>query len=125
MRVRQRHVITVVMDSAYDITFGQLDPQHRYSFSKSTQIAEIEAAGTSHERTLSASEEHGFLWRLNTYWTFTEHKGGIYLQIETISLTRSIPRGAAWAVQPYVESIPRESLDFTLRSAANALRNWN
>ena len=60
MRVRQQHVITVVMDTTYDITFGQLDAQHRYSISKSTRIAEIDAAGTRAERTLSASEDHGF-----------------------------------------------------------------
>ena len=122
MRVRQKHVITVVMDTTYDITFGQLDVQHGYSISKSTQIAEIEAAGTGAERTLSANEDYGFLWRLNTYWSYAERDGGLYLQIEAISLTRSIPRGVGWAVQPYVESIPRESLEFTLRSACNALR---
>jgi hypothetical protein len=122
MRVRQRHVITVVMDTTYDITFGQLDVQHGYSISESTRIAEIEAAGTGAERTLSANENHGFLWRLNTYWSYAERDGGLYLQIEAISLTRSIPRGVGWAVQPYVESIPRESLEFTLRSACNALR---
>src|SRR5207302_8083758 len=38
MRVRQRHVITVVMDTTYDITFGQLDAQHGYSISRSTRI---------------------------------------------------------------------------------------
>jgi hypothetical protein len=123
MRVRQRHVITVVIDTTYDITFGQLDVQHGYSTSQSTRIAEIEAAGTVAERTLSASEEHGFLWRLNTYWSYAERNGGLYLQIEAVSLTRSVPRGLGWAVQPYVESIPRESLEFTLRSACNALRN--
>jgi hypothetical protein len=122
MRVRQKHVITVVMDTTYDITFGQLDVQHGYSISESTRIAEIEAVGTGAERTLSANEDHGFLWRLNTYWSYAERDGGLYLQIEAISLTRSIPRGVGWAVQPYVESIPRESLEFTLRSACNALR---
>jgi hypothetical protein len=122
MRVRQRHVITVVMDTTYDITFGQLDRWHGYSVSESTRITEIEAEGTSAERTLSANEEHGFLWRLNTYWSYAEQDGGLYLQIEAVSLTRSIPRGVGWAVQPYVESIPRESLEFTLRSACNALR---
>jgi hypothetical protein len=122
MRVRQKHVITVVMDTTYDITFGQLDVQLGYSISESTRIAEIEAAGTGSERTLSANEDHGFLWRLNTYWSYAERDGGLYLQIEAISLTRSIPRGVGWAVQPYVESIPRESLEFTLRSACNALR---
>ena len=123
MRVRQRHVMTVVMDTTYDITFGQLDAQHRFSISKSTRIAEIDSAGTSRERTLGANEEHGFLWRLNTYWSYEERSGGLYLQIEAVSLTRSIPRGLGWAIRPYVESIPRESLEFTLRSACSALRN--
>src|SRR3984885_14985539 len=121
MRVRQRHVITVVMDTTYDITFGQLDAQHGFRISKSTRIAEIDSAGTSRERALSANEEHGFLWRLNTYWSCEERDGGLYLQIEAVSLTRSIPRGLGWALGPYVESIPRESLEFTLQSACNAL----
>jgi hypothetical protein len=122
MRVRQRHVITVVMDTAYDIEFGRLDARHGYSISRSTRIGEIEAPGTNMERTLSADEEHGFLWRMNTYWSYEERDGGLYLQIEAVSLTRSIPHGLGWAVRPYIESIPRESLEFTLRSACNALR---
>ena len=122
MRVRQRHVITVVMDGRYDITYGQIDARHGYSISRSTRIDEIEGAGTPKERALSADEEHGFLWRLNTYWSYEERDGGLYLQVEAVSLTRSVPRGLGWAIGPYVESVPRESLEFTLRSAVNALR---
>jgi hypothetical protein len=121
MRVRQRHVITVVMDTTYDITYGHMDARHGYSISRSTQINEIEAAGTRAEHTLSGSEEHGFLWGLNTYWIYEERDGGLYLQVEAVSLTRSVPRGLGWAIGPYVESVPRESLEFTLRSACNAL----
>ena len=123
MRVRQRHVITVVMDTAYDVTFGRLDERHGYSISRSTRISEIASPGTGAERELSASEEHGFLWRLNTYWSYEQRDGGLYMQIESVSLTRSIPRGLAWAIQPFVESVPRDSLEFTLRSACNALRS--
>ena len=122
MRVRQRHVITVVMDTAYDITFGRLDSRHGYSISRSTRIAEIDAAGTKAERTLNSEEEHGFLWRLNTYWTYEEWDGGLTMQIESVSLTRSIPRGLGWAVGPFVESVPRESLEFTMQSTSNALK---
>ena len=74
------------------------------------------------EHALSPSDEHGFLYRLNTYWSYEQRDGGLYLQIESISLTRSIPHGLAWAIQPYLESIPRESLVFTLTSARNALQ---
>jgi hypothetical protein len=122
MRVRQRHVITVVLDATYDVTFGRLDAQHGYSVSRSRRIQEIEAAGTSAERALNAREEHGFLWRLNTWWSYEEKDGGLYLQIEAVSLTRSIPRGLGWVIRPYVESIPRESLEFTLRAGRDALR---
>lgn len=70
IRVRQKHVITVVMDASYNVTFGQLDSRDGYSTSRSTRIYEINAPGTDHERTLPQAEEHGFLWKLNTYWTY-------------------------------------------------------
>ncbi len=122
MRVRQKHVLTVVMDMNYDVVFARLDAQHGYSSSRSTRVAEIGSAGTSKERALSDDEEHGFLWRLNTYWSYEEGDGGLYMQIESVSLTRSIPTGLAWAIKPFVESVPRESLEFTLRSACNDLK---
>jgi hypothetical protein len=122
MRVRQKQVITVVMDTTFDITYGRLDARHGYSRSRSTQIAEIDAAGTAKERALGPGEEHGFLWRLNTYWSYEERDGGLYMQIESVSLTRAIPTGLGWIVGPFVESVPRESLEFTLHSTCNALR---
>ncbi len=121
MRVRQRHVITVVMDTTYDVYFGRLDAHHGYSSSRSTRISEIDSSGTGAARTLPAGEEHGFLWRLNTYWSYEERDGGLYVQVESVSLSRSIPSGLGWAVRPFVESVPRESLEFTLRSVCNAL----
>lgn len=121
MRVRQHHVITVVLDTTYDIHFGRLDPQHGYSLSHSTRIDEIAAPGTSTEHALPTDQEHGFLWGLNTYWSYEQRDGGLYLQVEAISLTRSVPAGLGWIVQPYLESIPRESLEFTLQSVCNDL----
>jgi hypothetical protein len=122
MRIWQKHVLTVVLDTSYDITFGRLDAQRGYSISRSTKISEIDSPGSANEHALSPSEEHGFLWRLNSYWTYEERDGGLYLQIESVSLTRSVPNGLNWVVQPFIEKIPRESLEFTLRSTSNALR---
>ncbi len=132
MRIRQKHIITVVLDTAYDVTFGRSGsngkdadgkaPLSGYSLSRSTHIAEISAAGTANERALDAKEEHGFLWRQNIYWSYEERDGGLYVQIESVSLTRSIPVGLGWAIGPFVESIPKESLEFTLRAARDAVR---
>ena len=116
MRVRQRHVITVVLDTSYDVAFAQLDPRHRSSISwAARQIrVEMDAPGTRAERALPQDEDHGFLWRQNTYWSYEERDGGLYIQIESISLTRAVPTGLGWAIGPYIESIPRDSLEFTL-----------
>lgn len=121
MRVLQHHILTVALDTTYDITFAHLDPQHAFSLSRSTHIVEIASPKTPNEHALPSANDHGFLWRLNTYWSYEERDGGLYIQVESISLTRSIPRGLAWAIQPYTESIPRESLEFTLHSTLNAL----
>jgi len=79
-------------------------------------------AGQAHEHALGAADEHGFLWRMNTYWSYEERDGGLYMQIESVSLSRSVPTGLGWAVRPFVESVPRESMEFTLRSTCNALK---
>lgn len=121
MRVRQHHVITVVMDTDYDVRFGRLDARHGDCISASTRVAEIDSPGTAREHELRPEEEHGFLWRLNSYWSYEERDGGLYMQIEAVSLTRAVPRGLGWAVGPYVDSIPRESLEFTLQAMRRAL----
>lgn len=115
MRVRQKHVITVVLDTTCDVIFGKLDEDHGYSTSRSVRISEVESSDA--QRALD-----GVLWRMNTYWSYEERDGGLYIQIESVSLTPSIPDGLGWAIGPYVESIPRESLEFTLRSVCTALR---
>jgi hypothetical protein len=122
MRVVQHHILTVVTDGTYDVTFSRLDAQHGYSASHSTKIEEIEAPGTARERALTPSEQRGFLWRMDTYWNYEEGDGGLYIQIESVSLTRSIPTGLGWLIGPFIESIPRESLAFTLRATRDALK---
>jgi len=119
MRLRQRHVLTVTMDTTCEVSFGELSPRLRYSVSRSTRIAEIGSSGHA----LSATAEHGYLWRQNTYWICEELDGGVYLQIESVSLTRAIPPGLGWAIGPFVESVPRDALTFTLRATSAALRN--
>ena len=122
MRVKQKHVITVVLDTAYEVTFGKIDAARGYSTSRSTRVTEIADPGTAQERALGPDEEHGFLWRQNTYWTYEEKDGGLYMQIESVSLSRGIPRGLGWVIGPYVQSVPRESLEFTLERVRDALK---
>lgn len=113
-RLKRKKVITVVMDAYYDVHYGPVSDGRSTSRSYSTKIQEIEHAGQSDEKAQPPDDGNGFMWRLDTYWHFLERDGGLYIQCEAISLSRDIPTGLAWMIGSYVESIPRESLVFTL-----------
>jgi hypothetical protein len=61
------------------------------------------------------------MWRLNSYWHYFDSGRGVYVQCEAISLSRDIPAGLNWLIGSFVQSVPKESLDFTLRSTRNAV----
>jgi len=116
LRLARRKIVTVVLDSEYEVHYEQLDAARAQSRSYSTRIAEVEHAGDPREVQLRSGDDHGFLWRLNSYWRFFETGRGVYVQCEAVSLTRDIPTGLSWLIAPFIESIPKESLEFTLRS---------
>jgi len=53
--------------------------------SYSTRIQEVDDPGTPEERLLPAGDDHGFLWRLYSYWRFEERDGGVYLECQALS----------------------------------------
>jgi len=123
LRLRRVQITTVVLDTEYDIHYTSLDAVHAYSRSYSTRIAEVEKAGEPEERDKPVGDDHGFLWRLYSYWRFYQADGGVYVQCNAISLTRDIPSGLGWLIRPFVESIPAESVRFTLDATRKALEN--
>jgi hypothetical protein len=121
LRFVMTRVITVVIDGEHHARFTWLGPGRARSWVRSTRLAEVSGAGTSAERVEPVGHGGGYLWRLNSYWRFDERDGGVYLECESISLTRDIPFGLGWAVGPFVTSLPRESLEFTLQTTRAAL----
>jgi hypothetical protein len=65
---------------------------------------------------LPPGKDGGYLWRLNSYWRYFDTGRGVYVQCEAVSLTRDIPTGLNWLVGPFVQSVPKDSLEFTLQS---------
>ena len=121
LRFTMKKVITVVVNSEHDARFFRPAPDRAEGWITSTRIAEVENPGTPEEREKPIGHDGGYLWRLNTYWRLLARDGGLYIQCESVSLTRGIPFGLGWAVGPFVTSIPRESLTFTLERTRQQL----
>ncbi len=120
MRLLKKQVVTVVLNTTHEVQYFQVDRTHWYSRSYSSRISEVENAGKPSERELPPGQDHGFLWRLNSYWRFEERDGGVYVECEAVSLTRNVPAGLGWLINPIIRSLPRQSLENTLRSAQKA-----
>jgi hypothetical protein len=121
LRLYRKEVITSVLDTEHQVHYELVDPKHAWSRSRSTRIQQVEDAGERNERLEPVGHDDGFLWRMNTYWRFEERDGGTYVECQSVSLTRDIPRGLGWLIGPYVTSVPRESLTFTLATTRSAV----
>jgi hypothetical protein len=121
LRFRRHKVITVVLDTEHDIRYVHDAPGHAHSRSSAVRIAEVENPGKSDEHEKQPGDDGGFLWRMETWWRMEERDGGVYVQSEAASLTRDIPTGLGWLVGPFVTSIPKETLVFTLEATRKAV----
>jgi hypothetical protein len=121
LRFRRHNIITVVLNTTHDVNYFRDSPQRAHSRSSAIRIAEVENAGKGDEREKTAGADDGFLWRMETWWRLEERDGGVYIQSEVVSLTRDIPTGLGWLIGPFVSSIPKESLAFTMDATRRAV----
>lgn len=116
LRLRRTKFVTVVYDTEYDVDYQRLGPDRALSNSISTKVVEIENAGTPKERALPEGNDHGFLWRLNTYWRYKQVDGGVLVEIESLTLSRPLPAIIGTLIRPIITSTARESMTRTLAS---------
>ena len=123
LRFRRKKIITVVLNTEHDVHYFRDTPTRAHSRSSAVRIAEVDNPGKSDEREKPPGADGGYLWRMETWWQMEERDGGVYVQSEVASLTRDIPTGLGWLVGPFVTSIPRETLVFTLEATRKAVRS--
>ncbi len=121
LRLLKKKIVTVVLDTYHDVHYRPLDQVRWICRSYSQQIAEVEYPGSTRERVLPPDSGHGFLWRLYSYWRFQERECGVHVECRAISLSRDVPFGLGWVVEPLIQTLPKESLIHTLSATREAL----
>lgn len=114
MKLRRSAIITVTYNTEHQVEYRRLGGHRATSRSVATKIAELADASTPREREKAPGEDNGFLWRLNAYWRYEEMDGGVLVECESVSLSRSVPFAIRPIAAPIVDRIARESLERTL-----------
>ncbi len=107
-RLHRKVIVTATYNVDFEIQFVPVDGRREYSWARSTRIAEVVDADEPNESERPVGRDRGYLWRLNTYTRYEERDGGVYIQIEFLALSRSVPSFFAWLVNPYVKSVPQD-----------------
>jgi len=121
LRLLKKKIITVVLDTDHEVHYCPVNRTRWTCRSRTTRIAEVENAGSAEEKILPPDTGYGFLWRLYSSWRFEERDTGVVAECRAISLTRDVPFGLGWAIEPIIQSLPKESLVNTLESTRRAL----
>jgi hypothetical protein len=122
LRLLKKKIITVVLDTDHDVHYQRVHDDRWVLRSYTTRIAEVDDAGTAKEKVHPPDSGYGFLWRLYSYWKFMGAGDGVVVECRAISLTRDVPLGLGWIIDPIVKNLPRESLVNTLKATRQALR---
>ena len=117
---RKDQIIPVVLDVEQDAHYQEIRPGKWNCRAYANKISEVHDAGTPGESRLPSGEGMGFLWRLYAYWSLEVTDNGVLAECRTLSLSRSIPPALAWAIKPFIQTLPRESLAGMLRNTRTA-----
>jgi len=123
---------TVHYDTEHTVVYRRNGVGRASSRSVSTKIIQLKKYGTPNVQRLPEGDDEGFLWRLNSYWRFTEREGGVIVECESVGLRRSLGSFLSFLdffsfgkISAIAADVARESMEQTLtalRDGVHAVR---
>jgi hypothetical protein len=111
----------VSFNTEFEVHYTRIDATHAISRAVSARIAELEHPEQPDSPELPVGQGHGYLWRLSNYWRLEEKDGGVYMQVDSIALSRDVPAIFAWFVNPLIRRISRQTLAHLLEATRRGL----
>lgn len=91
LRLHKKQITQIALNVDLTAEYKTLDPKHGTIMSRSTRISEAQRSGKkdTDEKEQSSENQNGYLWRLNIYWRLEQADVGVFVELETISLSRA------------------------------------
>src|SRR5262249_13900271 len=99
--------ITGTIDWWSNLRYGNTHSHHAYVISTSDTIREVKDAGRPTEGYVASGQDRGYLWRAASFTRFVEADDGVYMEMETIGLSRGFPPLLGWAIEPFARRLGR------------------
>jgi hypothetical protein len=123
--VQKAFSVTAAVETDNDVQIVRVDANRAYVISNATRVQEIADYGQPSEHIYPENQRPGYIWREVGVTRLEQRDGGVYVEIETIALSRGIPWAFRWLIEPLTNKLPREIMMKTLtdtRDAVNAAK---
>jgi hypothetical protein len=121
LKLQRSKIVTAVYNTEHLVQYKLNGDDRASSSSIATKIVEIERLSKNREREKPEGHDRGFLWKMNSYWRYQQVEGGVIVECESMTLSRSIPWLLEPIARPIINSIAHESMERTLQSLRTRL----
>src|SRR5579872_776997 len=120
LRLYKEQFVKIALNTTYHVKYTDLDANRMYVNSRSTRMTQAKSASKPEAGEFQPGHDDGFLWALNSYWRFEQADGGVYAQLEAVSLSRDLPFGLGW-LKGFLQKFPVDSMQNTLKGTKQAV----
>ena len=125
LKLKRSKIVTVVYNTEHRVRFKRYGAMKASSSSVATRIVEVELDDGNKEQEQPEGRDHGFLWRMNSYWRYKQVPEGVIVECESLILSRKVPKILDYMIRPIIDRIARESLERTLLSMRSRMTGGN
>jgi hypothetical protein len=113
--------LQTALETDCQVTNVRLDDRRYYSISRTTRVQEVDEYGQPGEYRKPEGEGSGYIWKLYSVARLEERDDGVYIELEAMALSRTIPAAFRVIADPIVRRVSRNSLLISLKQTEEAV----
>ncbi|MGA7341241.1 MAG: hypothetical protein WBE72_16565 [Terracidiphilus sp.] len=115
--------VTAAVETDDEVKIVRPAPNRVLITTTAVRVQEIADYGQPIEHVFVEDRRPGYVWRAVVVQRLEQRDGGVYVEFETISLSRGIPLEVRWLIKPLTNDLPRKlMLDMLNDTRAAALQ---
>lgn len=122
LAVQKALSVTAAVETDEEIQIARPAPSRVSITANSVRIQEIADYGQPSEHAFPEDRTPGYVWRALIVDRLEQRNGGVYVELETISLSRGIPVEVRWLIKPLTDDLPRKMMTDMLDDMRSAVR---
>ena len=122
LAVQKAFSVTAAVETDEEIQVARPTPNRVCITANSVRLEEIANYGQASEHSFPEARRPGYVWRALIVQRLEQRDGGVYVELETISLSRGIPVEVRWLIKPLTDELPRKMMSDILNETRTAVQ---